>query len=497
MAGDMILVVDFGGYQARTMARMLRSDSVYCEIARPREALRTLNRSQCKGVLLAGEAADEALVDAGILAANRPVLAMGGAARGLCRALGGDDLGLQEEKKTALLSFADLPLFRGLVESDRYLNRVDLLELPQGVKPAAFAEGGMTPAFAMEERKIYGLQFYAEVNDPDGLRILHNFAYDVCGCEPWWRLDSFAEEAQKRVREAVGNGTALISISGGVDSAVCAVLAHRAVGAQLKCVYVNTGLMRLGETELVKQMFQSLGMELICVDATERFLQRLKGVADADEKRDAVADEMLHVVADKAAEIGEVDCLIQGTIYPDVLSERSSDNGAANDRRTLKDHIRFRRLLEPLRVLFKDEVRALGRVLDMPEELIHRQPFPEAGLAVRCLGEVTREKLAILSRADAIFREEVADAGLDKRIWQYFAVLTDVKTRGIRDGVPASEYALALRAVSSKDAISANYYRLPYDLIERVVERVTAEVPGVGRVLYDVTGKPPAMIEWE
>lgn len=494
MYGDKILIVDLGGYQARTIAHILRGDSIYCEISRPSKVKDRLEN--CRGIIVAGEKGHHELTG-DLLGMGLPLLAMGASARQLCGMLGGSSAGAHIEKSTALISFDDPRLFEGIVESERYFERADILELPDGCRPIAYADVSIVNGFTDNARMIYALQFYAESNDPDGMRILSNFARGICGCEPWWSLEKFADDAVEKLRRDIGGGTALMSISGGVDSTVCAALTHKAIGDRLMCLYVNTGLMRMGEPEMVKQNFAELGLDLITVDASERFLARLEGITDPDEKRAVVRDEMLNVVADEARRLGKADYLVEATIYPDILSGSGTHTLESGYRTTLMERLQFDKLSEPLIRLFKDEVRYLGELLGMPRELIGRQPFPEAGLAVRCLGEVTREKLSLLSRADAIFREEIVGAGLDKRVWQYFAVLTGLQTNGTRDGNVERGHAVALRAVSSKDAVSANYFRLPYDLIERVVERITGELPQINRVLYDVTGKPPALIEWE
>ena len=501
MFGDKILLLDFGGTQAQSVARKLRGERIYCEVLPYHAPLEAIREAAPRGIILAGGRAEEGdpRPDPGIFKLGIPVLALGYGARVLAEALGGKALGVLAEKRAADISFADCALFEGLGESDRYFERVDAFELPEGFATLAFSSGGLMPAFGNEQRDLYALQFYPETNDPDGLRILFNFAVAICGCASEWSVERFLERELEEVRRRVGTREALVAISGGVDSAVCAALMHRAIGDKLTCLYVNTGLMRKGETELVAHVFrEELGMKLILVDATERFMVRLMGVTDPREKRRAVADELMRVFADEARKLGPVDFLARGTIYPDVIGgySQTGAHGISAEAAAAKS-IESEALVEPLRMLFKDEVRKVGEILGLPRELIGRQPFPGPGLAVRCVGEVNLQKLRMVRDADAIFCEEIVNAGLDKRIWQYFAVLTGARTIGLRESGPCYENVIALRAVSSQDAVTAYAYRLPYDLLERVVQRITTEVPGVNRVVYDMTGKPTAMIEWE
>jgi GMP synthase (glutamine-hydrolysing) len=314
-------------------------------------------------------------------------------------------------------------------------------------------------------------------------------------------MDTFAQLQVEAIRERIGGGSAIMAISGGVDSSVCAALMHRAIGRRMHCLYVDTGFMRKNETALIKKAFESqMGMDLIMIGARERYLDRLKGITDPEAKRKIVGEEFARIFEEEAAKIGGVEYLAQGTIYSDVIESTGNEGEIVKTHHNvggLPGNIQFKHIIEPLRELFKDEVRQMGEVLEMPGEIIFRQPFPGPGLSVRCLGEVTEAKLSILREADAIFREEITLAGLEKRIWQYFTVLTDIRSTGVRSNKRTYENVIALRAVNSIDAMSASAYRMPYDLLERVSYRIANEVPGAGRVVYDITGKPPGTIEWE
>lgn len=487
MENDFILILDFGGAQAQSMARKLRGQNYYCEVHPCSVEIETIRRKAPKGLLLAGGPGNLPFNEE-ILRLGIPVLAMGFCARDMARSFGAVCEGALLTGRASQITFLPCPLFDGLGESDRFFDRIDALKLPEGFEPIATTIEGLMPAFANVSKSIYGLQFYAESNDPDGVRILANFAGSVCGCSAYWSAEVYIDREVAYLRDKIGDGKAIMAISGGVDSTVCAMLMRRAIGDRLKCVFVDTGLMRKGEVENVAHTFRDqLGLELVIADARERVLKALEGVTDPQEKRRSIHEVFIRTMQEEASAYAGAEFLVEGTIYSDILSGASGESGYAQSLRRI----------EPIRMLFKDEVRYVGETLGVPRELLSQQPFPGSGLAIRCIGEVTAEKLFLLREADAIFRSEIIEAGLDRRLTQYFAILTDIQTLGTRDGKPCAEHAVALRAVSTTDASGVTIAKLPYDLIDRVVERIISQVPGVNRVLYDVTGKPSAMAEWE
>ena len=487
MENDFILILDFGGPQAQSMARKVRGQNYYCEVHPCSVDVETIRRKAPLGLLLAGGPGDQPF-DEEILSLGIPVLAMGFCIRTMAKAFGAVCEGALLSGRASQITFLPCPLFDGLGESDRYFDRIDALKLPEGFEPVATTIEGLTPAFANVEAKIYGLQFYAESNDPDGARILANFAGSICGCKPYWSPEFYIEHEVQYIREHIGESSAIMAISGGVDSTVCAMLMRRAIGDRLKCVFVDTGLMRKGEVENVAHTFRDqLGLDLVIADARDSVLEALEGVTDPQEKRSIVHHAFVSTMQAEASAYADAEFIVEGTIYSDLLNGTPHNSGYAQALKRI----------EPIRMLFKDEVRYVGETLGVPRELLSQQPFPGSGLAIRCLGEVNAEKLFLLREADAIFRSEIIEAGLDRRLGQYFAILMDVQTIGIRDGKPCTEYICALRAVNSTDSSNATIAKLPYDLIERVVQRITSQVPGINRVVYDVTGKPSAMIEWE
>lgn len=478
---NMILVLDLGDGRGANVARRVRSEQVYSEVMSADASIEAIRAADPMGILIAGNGnlGVPSLPD--IMALGVPILAMGASARLLLKALGGSCAPTALSNSTAQVTFAQSPLFEGLGESERYFERLDALELPENARAIATAEDGQIVAFSSDDR-IFGLQFYAEQNDPDGFQILRNFARGVCKCEPLWVFPRFFEESVAKIQDQAQGGLVLLAVSGGVDSVVSAILMHKALGERLACVHVDTGLMRKGELDLTRKCLEPQGVRLKMIDARARFMACLAGVSGSARKTALVDREIMRVLEEEARALGAVG-LGMGVTYSDLL------DGCPFTNRTLPPDSPFKVLIQPVRKLFKEEVRQVAEQLNLPPELSQRPAFPTAGLAVRVMGAATPEKLAMLREADAILCEEIQKAGLDKKIRQYFAVLTGSVTRGANGRMGG---VLAIRAMSG-----ANAFRLPYDLLERVAERVTGEVDGITRVVYDVTGHPPALVEWE
>lgn len=488
MNTDTILILDFGGNQAYYTARRLRGERFYCEILPGDCDPSLLLKMNPRGIVLAGGDSADLLAQPlpfDPLLPGVPVLAFGGAARMLAEAIGAEHRGIQLQNNKDFVQFSDCALFDGLNENDRFFERVDGYALPEGYTPIADTPDGLVPGFGCIEKNIYALQFYVESNDPDGLHILENFAEGICKCSRSWSVDQFAPKLIEQVRADMGARRVMVPVSGGLDSTVTAALLQRAIGSKLSCLFIDTGLMRKGDHELVRKTFyDQMGVNLIEVDAQERFMKVFQDVADPAEKRRIMHDEFSAVFAEQYIKAGDLDSMAEGTIYPDVLKGKP-----CLVTNMIDGCMRF----EPLRMLFKEDVRALGRYLGVPEEIVTRPSFESCGLSVRCLGAVTPERVNMLRAADTIFREEVEKAGLSRKIAQYFAILTDLRTPGLK----GEGYVCALRALGSSNAGKAPAYKLPYDLMEAVVQRITAEVDGITHVVYDITGRPIATVEWE
>ncbi len=515
---ETVVVVDFGSQYSMLIARRVRECNVYCELVpwdAPWERVRDLNP---RGFILSGGPAS--VYEPGAPSAAAYVFESGVPVLGICYGmqliayqLGGRVAPAdQREYGHAILHQGDSPspIFAGLPESmPVWMSHGDrIVQMPPGFRSLAYSEN--SPVAVMgNDRGVLGLQFHPEViHTPQGKEIVRNFLYEVCGCKGDWTPGNFVAESVERIRQEVGDGKVIVALSGGVDSAVAAALVHRAVGDQLTCIFVDNGLLRRREPERVVDTFQrNLKMRLVHVDATDRFLSMLAGVTDPEEKRRRVGETFIRVFEEEARELGRVDFICQGTTYPDVIESAAPSPGGngASAAAKIKTHhnvgglpknMEFT-LIEPLRFLFKDEVRRVGLALGLPEEMVYRQPFPGPGLAIRIIGEVTREKLEILRKADRIYLEEIRKAGLYDAIWQAFAVLLPVQTVGVMGDARSYDYVCALRAVTSTDGMTADSYPFEHAFLANVCTRIINEVKGVNRVVYDVTSKPPGPIEWE
>ena len=510
MAFDTVLVVDFGAQYAQLIARRVREAHVYSEIVPRTMPLAEMLARRPAGVILSGGPAsvhvpgapsiDPSLYDSGV-----PVLGICYGAQLVAQQLGGEvaRTGVAEYGRTALEVTNSSNLFAGLPsEQDVWMSHADsIVGVPAGFRVTA--RTGAVPVAALEDadRAIYAVQFHPEVaHTPRGQEVLKHFLYDVCECLPRWTMTSIVEQAVETIRKQVGKEKVICGLSGGVDSAVAAALVHKAVGDQLTCVFVDTGLMRAGEAEQVEDTFQrQFKVDLVHVKAADRFLEALDGVDDPELKRKAIGSTFIRVFEEVAADFEDARFLVQGTLYPDIIESGTKDAARIKSHHNvggLPDDMQFE-LVEPLRNLFKDEVRAVGEELGLPEEIVWRQPFPGPGLAVRIVGTVTPDRLEILRQADAIVIEEIKRAGVYSDLWQSFAVLLAIRTVGVMGDERTYAYPVVVRAVVSDDAMTADWARLPYDVLEAISSRIIAEVPGVNRVALDITSKPPGTIEWE
>ena len=513
MSHQMIVVLDFGGQYNQLIARRVRECGVYCEVKPYTTPLEELKRMDPIGFIFTGGPNSVYLenaphVDPAIFAMGVPVLGICYGCQLMAQALGGRVTAAQDDTareygKTETFFDTSCKLFRNLPERGvSWMSHGDYMEkVPDGFSLVAHSKACPNVAIADEARGFYGVQYHPEVNHTEnGLEMIRNFLYEVCGAAGDWTMGDYKRTAIAAIREKVGGGKVLLALSGGVDSSVCAALLAEAVGEQLTCVFVDHGLMRKNEGDEVEAAFQPWAMNFVRVDAEARFLGKLAGVTEPERKRKIIGEEFIRVFEEEAKKIGTVDFLAQGTIYPDVIESGAGDAAVIKSHHNvggLPDYVDFKEIIEPLRLLFKDEVRQLGRELGLPEYLVSRQPFPGPGLAIRVIGDLTKEKLDTLRDADAIYRQEIADAGLAQKIGQYFAVLTNTRSVGVMGDGRSYDYTLALRAVTTTDFMTADWARLPYEVLDRISTRVVNEVPGINRIVYDVTSKPPATIEWE
>ncbi|WP_274648961.1 glutamine-hydrolyzing GMP synthase [Paenibacillus humicola] len=507
---EMIVVLDFGGQYNQLIARRIRDLGVYSELLpynTPAERIREL---QPKGIVFSGGPAsvyeeNAPKVDPAVYELGLPILGICYGMQLMSHMLHGkvERAGKREYGKADVDFIAGSRLIQGLEHRQTvWMSHGDhVVELPAGFRVEASTEHAPIAAMSHEERKFYAVQFHPEVrHSVYGNDMIRNFLYEVCGCEGSWSMETFIEDTIRDIREQVGDRKVLCALSGGVDSSVVAILIHKAIGDQLTCMFIDHGLLRKGEAESVMETFVGkFDMKVVKIDASERFLGKLNGVDDPEQKRKIIGNEFIYVFQEESAKFDDFEFLAQGTLYTDIV-----ESGTATAQ-TIKSHhnvgglpkdIKFK-LVEPLKALFKDEVRKVGEECGLPEEIVWRQPFPGPGLAIRVLGEVTEEKLKIVRDSDAILRDEIAKAGLDREIWQYFTALPNMKSVGVMGDARTYSYTVGIRAVTSIDGMTADWARIPWDVLEKISVRIVNEVENVNRVVYDITSKPPATIEWE
>ena len=504
----MILVVDFGGQYNQLIARKVRELNVYCEVVPFNKALEKIEELSPKGIIFTGGPnsvyeENSPKIEKEIFNKNIPVLGLCYGMQLMAHTLGGEVKPANErEFGKTILNIQESKIFKDIKNNSTvWMSHVDkVTKLPKGFKTIASTKDCEIAAMEDSQNRLYAMQYHPEVNHSEyGREMLKNFVVEICGEEQNWTMSNYLNEAIKEAREKIGDGKVLLALSGGVDSSVVAALLSKAVGSNLTCIFVDHGLMRKNEGDEVEKAFENSGMNFIRVNAEERFLNRLKGITDPEEKRKIIGEEFIRVFEEEGRKIKSVDFLAQGTIYPDLIESGLGDAAVIKSHHNvggLPEVVDFKDIVEPLRKLFKDEVRQLGRELNLPDYLVNRQPFPGPGLGIRVMGEVTKEKLDILREADYIFREELEKDKV-KDLSQYFAVLTNNKTVGVMGDFRTYEYTLALRAVKTTDFMTADWVRIPYETLDKISIRIINEVKNINRIVYDITSKPPATIEWE